>query len=349
MRALSLSNSNARACVLRGLMLAAMVPSLTGCVAAVVPLAAGGALLSKGKQSDKDSPNAEQVADPAASVKVDAAVEQAATADAQPAELAMGELPPSESGLEELFTQASETAASEELAPSDIPPTQNAGRTATASSPAPAPAPVTAPIAASSPASTGPADFRAYDALYAYVDQQVRRDPTQQARQSAILAAPGSLRPRRSDCGILPPAILIDLDPADGLFDPQAMRQADPSLKQILLSLRLQAVDIFWISGRTAIEAGSIRAALRESGLDPERRDELLVLRRADDRKQIHRRDLSETHCLLAIAGDQRADFDELFQYLKDPSAAQPLEELIAAGWFLTPLPLTASPEGTSP
>jgi hypothetical protein len=42
----------------------------------------------------------------------------------------------------------------------------------------------------------------------------------------------------------------------------------------------------------------------------------------------------------MAIAGDTKSDFDELFEYLKDPHAAEPLDELLGAGWFLTPLPL---------
>jgi hypothetical protein len=43
---------------------------------------------------------------------------------------------------------------------------------------------------------------------------------------------------------------------------------------------------------------------------------------------------------VVAIAGDARSDFDELFDYLMDPSAALPIEALLDAGWFLTPPPL---------
>ena len=64
------------------------------------------------------------------------------------------------------------------------------------------------------------------------------------------------------------------------------------------------------------------------------------MMRNGEDRKQERRREVSKTHCVVAIAGDTRADFDELYLYLKDRSAAQPLEELVGAGWFLTPLPI---------
>ena len=108
----------------------------------------------------------------------------------------------------------------------------------------------------------------------------------------------------------------------------------------MLAALRLQEVEIFWSSTLPAVRAGEVRKVLTNSGLDPRGRDGLLLMRNKEDRKQARIKDLGETHCLIAIAGDRRADFDELYLYLRDKSAAQPLEELIGAGWFLTPLPL---------
>ena len=102
----------------------------------------------------------------------------------------------------------------------------------------------------------------------------------------------------------------------------------------------MQEVEIFWISSLPAVQAGAVRRALGTSGLDPDGKDNLLLMRNADDRKQERRRELAGTHCIVAIAGDTRADFDELYAYLKDRDAAQPLEELVGAGWFLTPLPI---------
>ena len=52
--------------------------------------------------------------------------------------------------------------------------------------------------------------------------------------------------------------------------------------------------------------------------------------------------DFAAEFCVVALAGDERADFDELFQYLKNPAAAAPLEALIGKGWFLIPQPLTS-------
>ena len=43
-----------------------------------------------------------------------------------------------------------------------------------------------------------------------------------------------------------------------------------------------------------------------------------------------------------AIAGDRKADFDEVFDYLRNPDGpvAIALEQFIGAGWFLAPPPI---------
>ena len=89
------------------------------------------------------------------------------------------------------------------------------------------------------------------------------------------------------------------------------------------------------------VRAGDIRRTLVASGLDPAGRDELALLRYPDDRKQTRRADFAKEFCLVAIAGDDRGDFDELYQYIKDRDAAAPLDALIGNGWFLIPQPLT--------
>ena len=52
------------------------------------------------------------------------------------------------------------------------------------------------------------------------------------------------------------------------------------------------------------------------------------------------REQLAQLSCLIAIAGDTRSDFDELYDYLLDPNDAAPLEPIIGEGWFLIPTPL---------
>jgi hypothetical protein len=55
------------------------------------------------------------------------------------------------------------------------------------------------------------------------------------------------------------------------------------------------------------------------------------------------RQQASEDVCIVAIAGDERSDFDELYDYLRDPNGAPALEEMIGSGWFIVPPPLEPS------
>jgi hypothetical protein len=94
---------------------------------------------------------------------------------------------------------------------------------------------------------------------------------------------------------------------------------------------------VLWISRLPAGRAGEIAQALRASGLDPQGQDQLLLLRKATDRKQLLREDSSKDVCIVAIAGDERGDFDELFDYLRNPGAAVGLYPMMGEGWFLVP------------
>lgn len=176
----------------------------------------------------------------------------------------------------------------------------------------------------------------AYNAFFTYAREQAALDPIAEPRHSAILATPGALQPETVECSVRPSAVLVDLDPASGARDFAAL-PSDPALAQGLHALRLEGVFVFWISDASAAEAGTLRKRLTETGLDPTTDDGILLMRRAEDRKQLRRQELSQTHCLVAILGDERADFDELFDYLKDPAAASALEALIGNGWFLAP------------
>ena len=327
-----------RRAALASVFVLAATPLLGGCVAAVIPLAAGGALIGKEELGlDKKSPQADEQPDqtPSAVRTPPVAEEEAPPAQAPeiaetPDETVAEDGPAADLGV----APTNADSVTQELPPALSAP--SAPLLDRRERPVPSIASPASPVA----------DPRAYDALYAYVDQQARRDPVDAPRQSALLQAPGTLSPVRTICSIRPPAVLIDLDPADEAFDPDIAPAPNPALAQMIASLRLQEVDIFWISSLAAVRAGSVRKALVESGLDPAGRDGLLLMRKIDDRKQIRRRELGDTHCVVAIAGDNRTDFDELYLYLKDASAAQPLEELIGAGWFLTPLPLS---EGHTP
>lgn len=269
------------------LAVSALALPLGGCVAAAIPLVAGGAIVTR-----DDTPEERSVAElatprfegPAAAANPPAVPEPAPAAPLTSDEAALAITPPD-------------------------------------------------PALAAAPGLRGD-----YDAFLAHASAQAALDPVEAPRSSAILAAPGSLTPATTECAILPPAVVIDLDPKGGTLEIDALAP-DPVLARGLAALRLQGVAVNWISGLSAGKAGALRARLRETGLDPEARDALLLMRRAEDRKQIRRRELSQTHCVVAIAGDERTDFDELFGYLKDPADAADLAPLVGAGWFLVSNP----------
>lgn len=309
---------------------------LSGCVAAAIPLVAGGALVARGdSKDDSGAADAGAEAETASIARVDIPVETAVPTTAvrtQPVPEPVGELPslagqPAPEGEPQSDPaqpeSAFETAFADRVTEAD-------GTSARA-------APVRAPT---TPGPREPLSLRAYDALYAYVDAQAKRDPVEQPRDSALLSSPGLLRPDRTECSIRPPAVVIDLDPAEANFDPTVTPARNTMLGQMLGAMRQQEIAVYWISGLPAVEAGAVRRALAAAGLDPDGKDQLLLMRNGQDRKQERRRELARSHCVVAIAGDTRADFDELFAFLRDRNAAQPLEELVGAGWFLTPLPI---------
>ena len=162
-------------------------------------------------------------------------------------------------------------------------------------------------------------------------------------RHSAMLANSATMSVATQECSIQPAGVLIDLDPGEDSFDLNAAKPADPELASRLAALRDDGVIIGWISNRTADQAGMVRRALRQAGLDPDGSDELVLLRFPEERKQTRREDFAKSHCVVAIAGDRKADFDELFAYLRYPALALPLDKLIGAGWFLVPPPLATN------
>ena len=168
------------------------------------------------------------------------------------------------------------------------------------------------------------------------------RQPEAGGARSALLEAGSSLElPRTRACQAETPAVLIDLDPGTRPFIPAAVKAAPPpALIEGLARLRAAGVVVAWISGLPADYVAGVAEALRASGLDPAGDDPLLLVRNRADRKQLLREEANADVCVIAIAGDGKSDFDELFAYLRDPASAQSLDSYLGAGWFLVPPPL---------
>ncbi len=183
------------------------------------------------------------------------------------------------------------------------------------------------------------ADFALY-ALQFTTKADVTETDEAENDVSALLVDPASLMPERKPCGEMPLAALIDLDPAGGLMSlDEGGETPDPLLGDHLRQLREADITVVWISDHGPEAAGRIRSRLVRARFDPFGTDSLILMRFAGESKQVRRRRLGESYCLIAIAGDQRADFDELYDYVLDPGMAEPLEAMLGDGWFFAPPP----------
>jgi len=156
---------------------------------------------------------------------------------------------------------------------------------------------------------------------------------------SALLTSESALlfQPRTRPCSGREAAVAIDLDPGTGLFSPDASGQAPAEAAAAAAELREAGVIVLWVSQANANDVAGIAEALRSSGLDPTGRDPILLVRNEEERKQVLREEANETVCVVAIAGDRRGDFDELFDYLRDPRLETAFDAQLGAGWFLVP------------
>ncbi len=174
-----------------------------------------------------------------------------------------------------------------------------------------------------------------------FVDYALRRATDQQQTDSALLGPNAllALQPRRLACPKKPPAVVVDLDAGQAPFMPNGVGLPSPALAEGLAQLREAKIIVLWVSQASANEVREVADALRLSGLDPTGRDPLLLVRNAEDRKQTLRQEANLDVCVIAIAGDREGDFDELFDYSRDPSAAVGLSAMIGEGWFIAPVP----------
>ena len=298
---------------LRMAMAASAALALPGCVAALIPVAAGGLLAAKqadpGFISDTRS----------LAVRTPAPVTQPSPSVPAGTGPAPTQLPASRALLETLN------------APAEAPEVEVVG----GSLPRPADA------SKGGLAARLLAGNRAYDPFFGYVLSQVAQDPLSGGeRDSALLANPGRLDAETLPCGFRPPAVMIDIDPAQALVPLDGEPSLNAPLARVATALRSRGVSIFWVTGRTADRAGAIRTRLALSDLDPGGEDTLIVMRYPQDRKQTRRRDFAAEHCVVAILGDEKSDFDELYDYLRSPDDAVTLERLVGNRWFLAPTPL---------
>lgn len=289
-------------------LLALAVTSLSGCVAAAIPALAGSALV--GTRIDGDEPGEQTRAASAPAPEVPAT---AARPAANP-----------------VVIVASSGTAPSVPAPVAPPPPMPVAAVAPVAAPVTAASAVSTPSGAPRPEQFGFSQFVRYGRGVAAVSAGAT------GPLSAMLADPIALDGQRKRCAAgQQPVAVIDLDPAGGLFAPPADPERNPGPALGLAVLREAGVKIAWLSDLPVAEIGSVRTALEIAGLDLRGEDIVSLRRDPEDRKQARKESLAATSCIIAIAGDAKPDFDERFQYLRNPEAGAALETAIGDGWFL--------------
>jgi hypothetical protein len=323
--------------------------ALQGCVAAAFPIAAGGLL---GERSLSGSSDEAPTIDATVEVASATSSDEITNSDLTPlGEESNGATPPATAGRADFnaafaatqnappssFSNGAEPLSPAITAPSKPPAALAASTVATASSAEPA-SEIVRPLPTPVPSVRQPLGPPEINQLLSYANG--RQINSEEEPASAMLSDRLSLAPTKAQCGGVSPTILIDLDPEGGQFDPLTASRPPSGLARGLAQLRLRGVSVAWISSNSVDKLDSINRTLALSGLDINNEDRILLVRNNDDRKQTLREELAQISCLIAIAGDTRSDFDELYDYLKNPSDADSLEPLIGDGWFLIPQPL---------
>lgn len=297
-------------------LLALASTSLSGCVAAAIPALAGSAIFGT-RIDGKDA--GEPDAAPSAPAPAVAAAAPRPAPSPNPTVIVMPgtSAPPPPAAVKAPVVRA----------PAPPPPVAAA-------------APVAAPLAAAPVAPAASEAPRATQAGFAQFVRYGRGVAAVSAGAtgplSAMLADPIALDGQRKRCPAgEQPVVVIDLDPAGSLFAPPTDPERDVPRALGLAVLREAGVQIAWLSDLPVSEIGAVRNALEFAGLDVRGEDIVSLRRDPEDRKQARKESLAASSCVIAIAGDAKADFDERFQYLRNPEAGKPLETAIGDGWFL--------------
>lgn len=156
--------------------------------------------------------------------------------------------------------------------------------------------------------------------------------------------------PETMECEGKPLAVLIDLDgPTDGDLIKAETLYRQNGLVEALNNLHSAEISVIWLSDQPVAASARISAILNEAGFSHSESDDFLFLDRGgEDRKQVRRWDAARNYCIVAVAGDDRADFDELYDYLLEPDGAITLNHMFDNGWFLTPPPLVEATKETT-
>jgi hypothetical protein len=172
--------------------------------------------------------------------------------------------------------------------------------------------------------------------------EAAKRSRGEVARGAVLVESVSLSQPQTIDCSAKPMAVILDLDIAPGT--PAEMEiQRQNGFAALLETLRESGIRIAWLAEANEDRLKPVLDLLRE-GDEPVMReaDLMLVGLPGKLRKQERRWQMARDYCVVAIAGDRRSDFDELYDYLRDQAYAIRLELFMGKGWFELPHPVAA-------
>lgn len=322
---------------LAGAMLASL---LSGCVAAVVPLAAGAVMVKSGlnkkarmrrAERSRVQPATAAALLPTGTVRVASAAEMAAFSQ-RPTGVA----------------PASAPEGARLASPSEVAAFASGGR-ALSQPPSMLAGNGRSPEAAA-------LSVQAYQGLWSFLAGRANARKAARAFDSVVLSARGTpMAPAWESCGAKPLAVVVDLDAADGdasapwrRWETEGVNQvhAAPGAGEVFQSARAAGIAVVYLSNRSESLAGGTATALDGIGLGPVKVGETLWLKNSadGDAKDARRQAIAARFCVVGLVGDRLGDFSDRFDADGQSEAARgnaATESMVGAlwgnGWFLLP------------
>jgi hypothetical protein len=159
--------------------------------------------------------------------------------------------------------------------------------------------------------------------------------------RSAVLTRQVSLAdPKTISCDYKPLAVIIDLDAEAAAVGTDEVPKA--TLAEITDVLRQRGIKLIWLTDKNQSALPEFLGPLRSGQIPVIKSDDLISYgANKGKRKQERRWKLAENYCIAAVAGDAKNDFDELYDYLRNPDYAIRLDAFWNRGWFVLPPPQT--------
>ncbi len=172
--------------------------------------------------------------------------------------------------------------------------------------------------------------------------QADKRDARQTGRSAVLVEKVSLAFPKMMECSIKPLAVIIDID-ADRSKSWDAV-SSEGSLSELVEMLRARDIKLIWFTDGIQRDLPVILGPLRSGAFPAVKSDDLVSFgAKRGARKQERRWKLARDYCIAAIAGDTKSDFDELYDYLRDQSFAIRLDAFWNRGWFLLPPPVNVT------